>query len=479
MAAITAALNYRDDKEKKEYMQLSSFTKNNYWLVPLSKFGGKSGQYFALPKSRELGTMSSFLERLFEMEIGDNPHAFDEFATYITENLLPAGPSELADMVLDDDVDFVEAVRKFSGNLGIIGTGVYLSSNKDFLGRNIVKESLMDYEKKDQFTGSTSKFAYLIGQQFNLSPQRIDFVGEQVFSFAWKPLKALFPKDEFYRDKTLGIKNSWIKDNQYSNDIVNWLYDHKEDSMKAHNSDKTNGEKSYRYSMDTKMASFYSTFYNLQKERDETDESRKYRQMVIDMVYDYQKSVENGIPTSQKAVYDVVAKSNNTELLPTELKSTVKDVNDKKFELDYKQFFDYQTRYNNYYYNMANEVLGVLKDTAERETALGDIKKIAQYKATDDILSAFGTTGGNLTRYNDIDPVQIVFYNIYKDRADAAGVSVDEKTGVAKSNGTIDQTEATYAINQMDWLTPHEKAVLWQSTNSSWKVKNNPWGAYL
>ena len=479
MAAITAALNYRDDKEKKEYMQLSSFTKNNYWLVPLSKFGGKSGQYFALPKSRELGTMSSFLERLFEMEIGDNPHAFDEFATYITENLLPAGPSELADMVLDDDVDFVEAVRKFSGNLGIIGTGVYLSSNKDFLGRNIVKESLMDYEKKDQFTGSTSKFAYLIGQQFNLSPQRIDFVGEQVFSFAWKPLKALFPKDEFYRDKTLGIKNSWIKDNQYSNDIVNWLYDHKEDSMKAHNSDKTSGEKSYRYSMDTKMASFYSTFYNLQKERDETDESRKYRQMVIDMVYDYQKSVENGIPTSQKAVYDVVAKSNNTELLPTELKSTVKDVNDKKFELDYKQFFDYQTRYNNYYYNMANEVLGVLKDTAERETALGDIKKIAQYKATDDILSAFGTTGGNLTRYNDIDPVQIVFYNIYKDRADAAGVSVDEKTGVAKSNGTIDQTEATYAINQMDWLTPHEKAVLWQSTNSSWKVKNNPWGAYL
>lgn len=144
-----------------------------------------------------------------------------------------------------------------------------------------------------------------------------------------------------------------------------------------------------------------------------------------------------------------------------------------------QQFFDYQTRYNNYYYNMANEVLGVLKDTAERETALGDIKKIAQYKATDDILSAFGTTGGNLTRYNDVDPVQIVFYNIYKDRADAAGVSVDEKTGVAKSNGTIDQTEATYAINQMDWLTPHEKAVLWQSTNSSWKVKNNPWGAYL
>lgn len=479
MAAITAAFNYRDDDDKKDYMQLSSFTKNNYWLIPAKHFGGKQGQFLAIPKSRELGTLSSFMERLFEMEVGENKHAFDEYATYVTENLLPAGPSELADMILDDDVDFVEAVRKFSGNFGIIGTGVYLSSNKDFLGRNIVKESLLDYEKKDQFTGSTSKLAYLIGQQFNLSPQRIDFVGEQVFSFAWKPMKALFPVDEYYRDKSLGIKNSWIKDNQYSNDIVNWLYDHKDAAMKAHNSDKTNAEKSYQYSMDTKMASFYSTFYNLQKEQDETDESRAYRQKVIDMIYDYQNGVENGMPSTQKAVHDVFLKANNTELLPSQLTSTIKDKDDRKHELNYKQFFDYQTSYNGYYYNMANEVLSVVKDQSEREAALKSIKDIAKYKAMDDALAAFGTSSGKLSKYQDADPAQVVLYDVYRDRADAAGVSVDEKTGVAKTNGSIDQTEATYALEQMDWLTPHEKAVLWQSTNSQWKTKNNPWGDYL
>ena len=356
MAAITIALNYRDKDKEKEYEQLSTFTKNNYWCIPAdiaNRFGLslKNGEFLALPKARELGILSSFIERCWEDRMRTDDHAWDEFAQYTSDNLLPAYLAELADGAIDKDKSVFEAMEEWPTNLGVFGVLAYAHANKDFLGRNIVSESLLNYEKKDQFTGKTSIPAYYIGQAFNLSPQKIDFVGQQVFSNVWKPMQALFPKDDFYKDKTLGVRNAWIKDSQYSNDLVNWMYDQADASEKKKNSDKENAEKVYRYSMDNKMKTFYGNYYSLTKEMDETADSRLYRQKVLDMISDYQESVENGVPQSQRAVYEVFKKYNDTSLLPTVMGTTIKDGSGAEYELNYKQYFNYQGSYNNNYYS--------------------------------------------------------------------------------------------------------------------------------
>lgn len=487
MAAITIALNYRDKDKEKEYEQLSTFTKNNYWCIPAdiaNRFGLslKNGEFLALPKARELGILSSFIERCWEDRMRTDDHAWDEFAQYTSDNLLPAYLAELADGAIDKDKSVFEAMEEWPTNLGVFGVLAYAHANKDFLGRNIVSESLLNYEKKDQFTGKTSIPAYYIGQAFNLSPQKIDFVGQQVFSNVWKPMQAWFPKDDFYKDKTLGVRNAWIKDSQYSNDLVNWMYDQADASEKKKNSDKENAEKVYRYSMDNKMKTFYGNYYSLTKEMDETADSRLYRQKVLDMISDYQESVENGVPQSQRAVYEVFKKYNDTSLLPTVMGTTIKDGSGAEYELNYKQYFNYQGSYNNNYYNLANDVFSVLTSPDDRALALKKIKGssgkgFAQLMAMDEALIKMGKNPtGELDKYQDVDLRNVVIWQVYSTKADEAGVSVDDD-GNVKNNGSIDQKEGRYALDQMDWLTPHEKAVLW---NSKWDtVKNNPWKEYL
>ena len=50
-----------------------------------------------------------------------------------------------------------------------------------------------------------------------------------------------------------------------------------------------------------------------------------------------------------------------------------------------------------------------------------------------------------------------------------------DKPSKSGEYGTYTQDEARKAINRMSGLTRSEKAVLWQSVNSSWKSKNNPY----
>ena len=488
MAAMTMALNYRDKKKEKEYEQLSSFTKNSYWCIPsdiANRFPGvalKQGEFVALPKPRELGVLSSFIERCFESYMGDNAHAFDEFATYMSDNLLPAYLKDLADAAFSKDKNIVEGFETWPTNVGILGVFAYMNANQDFLGRPIVSETLLKYEKQDQFTGRTSIPAYYIGQAFNLSPQKIDFFGNQVFSNVWKPMQSLFPKDDFYKDKWVGLKNTWVKDSQYSNDLTNWMYDEADRAERAHNSDKENISKSIQYNMDNKMKSFYGNYYSLTKELDETADSRLYRQKVLDMIYDYREALENGIPASQKPIIDVIKKAENTKLLPSVMGTTIKDANDNEIELDYKQYYNYQGLYNDYYYDLAREAFTHLTSQDDRAAALDKIlgngeNMPAKILATDDMLVSMGKEKtGKLDKFKDVNMSDVIVWRVLCDNADAAGVSVDDD-GNVKNNGNIDQKEARYALDQMDWLTPHEKAVIW---NSKWEtVKNNPWKDYL
>lgn len=91
MPALIYGLNNSDDDKEKEYEQLSIYTKNSYWNIPLG-----DGKYFAIPKPREIGVLSSFFETCMEYGIGKNDHAFDEFYDYAVGNFLPSIVSDLA-----------------------------------------------------------------------------------------------------------------------------------------------------------------------------------------------------------------------------------------------------------------------------------------------------------------------------------------------------------------------------------------------
>ena len=338
--------------------------------------------------------MTSFAESVMDFTIGGNRHSFDEYYDYATDVFLPGIVSDLAQLPVHAVRDGLDpAVTEFGdrtiGSLGIIGAFHDLSANRDFLGRSIVSASLESYEPKDQFTRSTSKAAYWIGRGLNYSPQKIDYLGNQVLGYWWKIQKALFPVGEEYIDRSLGVKNTYFKDNVYSQDLVNWIYDEADKSARKYKSSQDT-EDGLKAKNDENMKKFYGNFYKLSKDETDSKAVRRSRQLVLDMVNDYRSFTDTGIMTPvQEALYGLVKETGDTSLLPATMQTYVND-GQNKYELKAAGYIDYQTRYNELYWQYIEDNLDLNADTKAQTDAVKAAKKIAAESAATYALGQMG-----------------------------------------------------------------------------------------
>ena len=422
LAAIVYAINNGDDEDEENYEQLSNFTKNSYWCIPMG-----DGKYFCIPKPREIAVLSSFFETCMEYGIGENDHAFDEFYAYAADNFLPSVFSDVA------KGDVAGAI----GSLGIVGVGAYMMANRDFLGRPIVSAGLQNLEPKDQYTDRTSKIAYWAGRAFNASPQMVDYFFTSVLGGWWKYQKALFPVGGENVDFTLGVQNTYVKDNQYSTDLVNWMYDQADKSDKAKNSDSANIEKAITAKMDGNMTTFYSRYYALAKNTAETMASRSVRQTVLDMILEYQKATDAGTTTrAQAAVYEICERTKETKYLPGVMQSTIKDGNDREHTLSAVQYVEYQTDYLRLYWENVEENLYGTMTISEKVAVMNAAKTVAREEATARVLSRIGAKASDYAE---------------KYRGVSADDVVDFLTGItlADADGSVKQAEVVEIITDM------------------------------
>jgi N12 class adenine-specific DNA methylase len=419
LAALQYALTHGDEEEEKYYEQLSVYQKNSYWNIPTG-----DGKYFALPKPRELAVLTSLMERALEAGLGENEHAFDEFYAYASQNLLPKIASDLAQIPTNG---LGESVGNAIGGAGILGVVVNMLANRDFLGRPIVSAGLQNLEPKDQYTNRTSKIAYWVGQGTGVSPTQIDYFFGQVLGGFWKYQKALFPVGEGNRDLTLGVKNTYVKDSQYSTDLVNWMYDKADKSNKAKNSNPEDMEKAITAKMDANMTTFYSRYYKLAKDKKETMQTRGARQAVLDMIYEYQKAADHGVLTeAQKAVYAVVEQQGNTALLPSAMQNTIKDANGKEHTLTDVDYVEFQTDYNRLYWEYVESNLGGATTDAQKAAILKAAKSVALEEAKRRTLGRIGAMQ-TAVKYGSADNDYVVSYKAQRDIANDDGkVTQDE-----------------------------------------------------
>ena len=452
LAALFYGLNNRDDEAEEDYEQLSNYTKNSFWNIPLG-----DGKYFSIPKPRDLGVLTSFFETCMEYGIGENKHAFDEFYSYAAENWLPSVVSDVA------QADIAGAI----GSLGIVGVGSYMVANRDFLGRPIVSSGLQNLEPKDQYNDRTSKIAYWVGQAFNTSPQMVDYFFGSVLGGWWKSQKALFPVGKENVDFTLGVQNSYIKDNQYSTDLVNWLYDKSEASQQAKNSDSGNMEKAITYKMDSNMTTFYSRYYKLAKNTAETTATRATRQTVLNMILEYQKAADSGkLTAAQRAVYAVCERQGNTENLPSVMQSTIKDGKEIPHTLSDVQYVEYQTDYLRLYWNYVEANLNTRDTPAQQAAVLKAAKDVAKEEATNRTLARIGAAQtGYFAEFEGVSNNTVISYKAQRD--------------LANDDGSLKQEEVIGILKMMianEKLSYEEAYILFHSEYDS--DKNNPWKKY-
>ncbi len=451
VAILVYALNHMDEEKEKDYEQLSNHTKNSYWCIPLG-----DGKYFAITKNRELATPSSLFERVMEYSLADNKHAFDGFYEYATNQWLPNVVSDLA------QGDVYGAI----GSLGIVGTGSYMMANRDFLGRPIVSQSMMNLEPKDQYTKRTTQVAYWIGQAFDVSPIQVDFLLDSTLGGFQDANAALFPVDGNERDWSLGVRNTYIKDNQYSTDLSNWIYDKAEASKIAYNSDQADMDKAITYKMDSNMTTFYSNYNKLAKGSSDTRQSRITRQAVFDMLSGYQKAADSGYTTkAQRAVYNACKTHGKTELLPSVMNPVVRDGNNKQHTLSATQYVEYQTDYNRLYWEYVEENMSVTTAQTKKVAILKAAKDVASEKAKNRVLARIGAPQTAFaTRYSGVEDSDVVYFRAALDLAD--------------EDGGLKQEEVKTIIAEMvrDGLEKEDAYTLFHSKYES--DKNNPWRRY-
>jgi hypothetical protein len=453
-SAILAALNYiinnKDDEAKKNYAQLSTYTKNSYWCVPLGE-----GKYFAIPKPRELAVLTSLIEAIIEAASGSDEHAYDAFWTYASDQLLPNMISDLA----HGDIGGA------FGSLGFVGIGIQLYSNKDFLGRPIVPNGMQYLEPKDQYDARTSKIAYWLGQAFNVSPKQIDFTFNNLFGGYHKVIRALLPVGSENVDWTLGVQNTYVKDNQYSTDIINRLYDGSEAASKAKNShpeDRAAAAKAKWYSA---MTTFYANYSKASKaENSNSDSFRATRQTVLSMISEFQKNMDNGYTNSaQSYIEGYVKATGDTDVMPAAMPITIKDDNGKTYDLSSKDYVQFQTEYLGLYYEYVESAVNASMNTSTEN--LGKLMSAAKAKAKSDALAnALYRQGFTSKDYSS------------NQEASSAGVTNDIyarfeaalKNADADGNGYIKKSEAKAALKTMPGLTDEQIDYLYHQAGN-WK----------
>lgn len=449
LAAVNYGINNSSDENKKDYQQLSTYTKNSYWVYPLG-----DGKYLCLPKPRELAVPSSLFEALLERTVGGNEHAFDGFYEYATDNFLPSILSDFANL------DAAGAI----GSLGLIGVGSYMVANRDFLGRPIESTGMRYLEPRDRYNERTSKLAYWIGQAFDVSPVMVDYFFQNTLGGFWKAQKAIFPVGEENRDWSFGIQGSYIKDNQYSQDLTNWLYDQAEKSSQAKKSDPANMDKAIAAAMDDRMVEFYSSYNKLAKNTPDTVVNRGTRQTVLDAIYEYRKAHDHNITTdAERMAYGVCKEQDGTELLPSCLPVTVKDGDEKTHSLSASQYVEYQFDYNRLYWEYVEDMLSPSQSADERAAVLRAAKTVAKEEATNRILSELrAPKTSHAEKYDGVKAEDVAMFKAFCD--------------LANDDGSLKQEEVINIIKGMN-LSGEESYALFKSKYPK-SDANNPWRRY-
>lgn len=216
---------YNKAVDDEGYENLSTYKKNNFY-----NFAIGDGKFISLPKPRENALLDSVTERALEYAFG-NDEAFYDFGNYVGQQMLPP--------MLPNSLNPIDATHSVLGGT-IFGGLIDVGFNKDFKDTPIKSAYDSYIDSHERYTESTTKLAYGLGQtklarDLDLSPKKIDHLISSYTGIFGQINKALLPMNSERIDVTLGLRNKFISDSNYSTDMLNILYDNKDKAEKQFN----------------------------------------------------------------------------------------------------------------------------------------------------------------------------------------------------------------------------------------------------
>ena len=193
------------------------------------------------------------------------------------------------------------------------------------------------------------------------------------------------------------------------------------------------------------MTEFYGTYYKKAKEDSDTTATRGTRQLVLDMIREYQKGIDGGYKTEwQKAVEAVCIETGSTEYLPSVMPGEVKDGEGNKHELSDVQYVEYQTDYLRLYWETVEETMSNDMSTEDKVKILEAAKNVAKERATERTLQRIGAPATEFTtKYSGVDNDDLTEY--------LAGISAAGEDGSTLKSEIVDIISGMDIDNDDAW----------------------------
>lgn len=193
---LNEILNWGND----DYEALPTYTKEQYWLIPLS-----NGTFIKIPKGHILGTFNTMFQNLIwtlkgDVNVGEG-----------MKNTLESVSSNIA------PVDLGTGLRTIFSPISDI------KNNTTWYGQSIDKQSDLNKRPSSRYDSDTSEISKAIGKLFNYSPKRINYLLEQYTGVVGDIILPLTAESGF-KTGIGGSLSSFIESNTTISSVKNSKY---------------------------------------------------------------------------------------------------------------------------------------------------------------------------------------------------------------------------------------------------------------
>ena len=191
-----------DDDE--DYEELSDYVKQSYYVV--GKYG--DGQFIRIPKGRTVAVIQEGLRQMENLVTGNDEADLKSYLEFVVSNLAPNNPLEN----------------------NILAPIMQVAKNETWYGEDLVPSRLQDLPANEQFDESTDSFSRKIGDMFNISPIKVNYLLDQYSGgIGDVVLPMLTPEAESGDDTFIGnmlapLKKKFTTDSVMNNQNVSDFY---------------------------------------------------------------------------------------------------------------------------------------------------------------------------------------------------------------------------------------------------------------
>lgn len=464
-AILLNNLVWEDDEE---YEELSDYVKQNYYVV------GKAddGTFIRIPKGRTVAVIQDAINQMSNLVTGDDEVDLKSFIDLTINNLAPNNP-------LDNN---------------IFSPIMQAATNTAWYGGDLLPTRLQNLPAAEQYDESTDMFSRWVGETFNVSPYKVNYLLDQYSGGVGDILLPMMtPEAESDGDSALDyaiapLKNKFTTNSTTNNQNISDFYDISEElTTNANKSDATDKDilsNKYVNAVKAEMNELY-------KEKREIQNSNIPNSEKYDKVKDIQSQINELAKNALSEYTNVSSASNYSTVGDREYYKRINSegevewtkVNDEEAEELNKLSLTRAEK--NTYFSTKSEISSIVKDYKNNKEDLADIDedsdeyKDAVEKLSNDkkaeIVNKIKNTGFNdrqkaymYKKYYNSDTVDtIVAANInvdaYLDYATQDIESDKDKQGnsipYSRKNKVIEY------VNSMDLSIP-EKAILIKATNT-------------